>query len=221
LQAATPNQVPHEQDGSKAVDNLGRSTKYVVAPSKYDKLRGIIEQLPGQVLWHEVTALHEVYKADVRADGLRVTLTQFKTNTLLVQGRQSPLFDEVCSQLDAALVQAPAEHATRYLSDEQAAQLKPHMDRPEAEAEAWHWLEAELEGRDILDYLYEHDRNTLIAGAVLLQAAENLTMPDYSPLVMPFARAYEGFLIRLFISLGMIERGRLEADDISAIKVGA
>lgn len=221
LQAATANRAPHDQDGSKAGDNLSRSTKYVVAPSKYDKLRAIIKQLPGQVFWSDVIAPHEVYKVDVRADGMRVTLTQFKTNTLFVQGRQSPLFDEVCSQLDAALVQAPAEHATRYLSDEQAAQLKPHMDRPEAEAEAWRWLEAELEGRDVLDYLFEHDRNTLIAGAVLLQAAESLPMPDYSPLVMPFARAFEGFLIQLFISLGMIERGRLEAEDISAIKVGA
>ena len=221
LQVATANKEPHEPDGSKAVDSLSRSTRYVVAPSKYDKLRAIIKQLPGEVSWPDVTAPHEVFKADVRADGLRVMLTQFKTNTLFVQGRQSPLFDQVCSQLDAALVQAPAEHATRYLSNEQAAQLKPQMDRPEAEAEAWRWLEAELEGRDVLDYLFEHDRNTLIAGAVLLQAAENLPMPDYSPLVMPFARAYEGFLIRLFISLGMIERDQIEAEDIGAIKVGA
>ena len=221
LQSASANRMSHDQEGARVVDNLSRSTKYVVAPSRYDKLRAIIEQLPGQVVWHDATAPHEVFKADVRADGLRVVLTQFKTNTLFVQGRQSPLFDQVCTQLDAALVQAPAEHATRYLSDEQAAQLKPQMDRPEAEAEAWRWLESELMGRDVLDYLFEHDRNTLIAGAVLLQAAENLPMPDYSPLVMPFARAYEGFLIQLFISLGMIERNRLETEDISAIKVGA
>ena len=199
--------------------NQSHSNKYIVSSGKYERIRAAINELHAQIEWQESPAAHEIYKADLRSDGYRVVLTQFRTGTLLVQGKQSPLFDEVSATLDAMLAQSPAERAARYVPEKQAFQLKPRMERPEAEAQAWQWLEQQLD-REILDYLPEHDRNTLVAGAVLLDAAVNRQMPDFSPLVMPFARAYEGFLIQVFIGIGLADPQEIEKD-IDAIRVGA
>lgn len=208
-------------DGSTApAATQNHGTRYIVSAEKWDKIRTALGELGAEIVWEDHRVAHEVYHADIRSGAERVVVTQFQTGTLLVQGRNSDLFHEICRRLDVLLAQSPAEHATRYLSEDQASQLKPQMERPEAEEKAWLFLEDEL-GKDVLGFLLDHDRNTLIAGSVLLDAARELPMPDYSPLVMPFARAYEGFLIQVFIKLGLTDGRLIEESDIDAIKVGA
>lgn len=215
LQQAAAAQQPIEGSTSRA-------TRYVVNPNKFDRIRNALAKIPAKISWQEEDPNNvQVYRADIQADGERVVVTQYKTNTLLVQGRLSPLFDQVCHLLDEKLVQSTAERTTRYIPEEQRDATLAEMNQPEAEVEAWKWLEARLDPA-IVQFLDKYDQDTLLSGAMLLQAVKSasLSLPDYSPLVMPFARAYEGFLIKLFMHIGLADSKKIK-QNVGAITVGA
>lgn len=203
-------------------DNSSRATRFIVAASKFDKIRQVLASLPDEIIWREQDDTgNQVYRAEIRRDADRVVATQYKTETLLVQGRASTLFDEICSLLDANLVQAKADRATRFLPSDHAKETLAEMNRPGAEQDAWDWLNTHVD-QNTFDFLEKHDQDTLVAGAMLFQAAQalSLSMPDYSPLVMPFARAYEGFLIKLFTHIGWVDAAAIQQDS-NQILVGS
>jgi ribonuclease HIII len=205
-----------------SVDNTARTTRYIVAPSKVDKIRGILSQITAEITWYDQDRPSgQVYRAEIRSGSEKVVATQYQTGTLLVQGRASDLFDQVCNRLDQNLVQDPADRATRYIPDSQREAALTEMNRSDAEEKAWMWLIEHL-GQSLLDFLPKYDQDTLISGTMLLQAVQgiHLQMPDYSPLVMPFARAYEGFLVKLFIKIGLADADEIEKD-VRSIRVGA
>lgn len=203
----------------KSSDN--RSTNYTVASQKYDKIRNSLTQLSAQITWYEGepdTGI--VYRAELLSDGSKVVITQYHTHKLRVQGRASPLFDEVCLHLDNLLTQSAADKATRFIPEEQSSITLAEMNRPEAETEAWDWLIQHL-SKDILDFVDEHDKNTLVSGAMLLNAVKKINLPllDYSTLIMPFARAYEGFLVKVFIHIGLANPAEIERK-VKSIQIG-
>lgn len=78
------------------------------------------------------------------------------------------------------------------------------MENPEARNVAARWLYAQID-KQVLDFLYPNDRNTLMAAALVRNAFENSAqiLEDYWVIVMPFAKPYEGFLIKLAVHLGL------------------
>jgi ribonuclease HIII len=198
-----------------------RATKFIVAQAKIDKIRSLIEELPGEITWREGESDEpQVYQAEIRDDGSKIVVTQYHTGTLMVQGRASVLFDLVCDRLDQKLSQSIADRATRYIPEESRQAALDRMSQPEAETTALAWLIEYLE-QGTYDFLYPHDRETLLSGAALLETVQtiNLKLPDYSVLVMPFARAYEGFLVKLFIHIDLADEVEIEQSG-QAIQVG-
>jgi ribonuclease HIII len=198
-----------------------RATKFVVAQAKVDKIRSLIRELPGELTWREGDSTEtQVYQAEIRANGNKVVLTQYRTGTLMVQGRASTLFDLVCDQLDQKLSQSIADRATRYIPEEKRSAALAVMNRPDAETKALDWLIEQL-GQKTYEFLYPHDRETLLSGVALLRAVQSIgvKLPDHSVLVMPFARAYEGFLVRLFVHIGLADETKI-GRDARAIRVG-
>lgn len=78
----------------------------------------------------------------------------------------------------------------------------------------------ELVGRKSIlwNYLSVEIRDLIADGEVLLELAEELpsknVISDYSYLVFPFSKGYEGFLKKLFLDLGMIKEDEYYGDDI-------
>jgi ribonuclease HIII len=208
-----------EQDIEGAAQN--RTTKFIVAQAKIDKIASLIRGMPGEITWRkgDLTGA-QIYQAEIRTDGDKVVVTQYRTGTLMVQGRASPLFYQVCDGLDQKLSQSIADRATRYIPEENRQAALERMCQPDSEATALNWLVEQL-GQDLYDFLYPHDRETLLSGAALLEAVRTteLKLPDYSVLVMPFVRAYEGFLIRLFVHIGKVEEAQIERH-MGSIQVG-
>jgi len=62
--------------------------------------------------------------------------------------------------------------------------------------------------KELFDFLPEHDRQALIA--VFQVALSGLDLVDYSPVVMPVGRVYEGFLGELVVRTGMCTRTILQ-----------
>ncbi len=186
-----------------------------------DKTKSLIQQFPGEITWREADPDGtQIYQAEIRSGGDKVVITQYRTGTLMVQGLASALFDLVCDQLDQKLSQSIADRATRYIPEENRQAALDRMSQPEAEKNALSWL-IECIGEDVYNFLYPHDRETLLSGTALLQTVQeiNLNLPDFSVLVMPFARAYEGFIVKLFIHIGLADATKIE-QSVRAIQVG-
>jgi len=66
------------------------------------------------------------------------------------------------------------------------------------------------------EYLEDDIKGLMIDGEMLLTHADEIPhkVSDYSYLVFPFAKAYEGFLKKLFLDLGMIKEDEYYGDDI-------
>lgn len=180
-----------------------RISKYFVLPENFEKIHEIIRNLSGEITEKEVSGPADVYRIENKLDGNRVTISQFNSGTLMVQGLSSVLFDNVCEILDVHLTQSLAERANRYLSGENERNtVTAYLEQPNAENESTQWLFQNID-KKVLSFLYENDQRTLLAAAGVRNAfqksAENL--PDYSVVVMPFAKPFEGFLVKLAIHL--------------------
>jgi len=161
----------------------------------------------------------ENYRYEVRRDQHRVTITQYQSGTLMIQGLSNPIFDEICEALDVHLKQTFSARAARYIpgDEEERGRAESYLDRAESENEAATWLHKRIEP-EVIKFCYQNDQYTLYAAAGVRNAIESmkLDLQDYSVVVMPFAKAYEGFLIRLSIHLGIADEDivRTKASEI-------
>lgn len=189
-----------------------RVAKYLVIPDNIDKIRKVVLGLPGEVIEKETRGPAEVYRIEVRREGHRVTITQYSSGTLIVQGLSNPHFDAVCEILDEYLTQSFSERAARFIVGEaERTAATTYLERPEAENEALQWLLEQIDW-SILHFLYENDRRTLLAAAGVRNVFQKTNQPlaDYSVVVMPFAKALEGFLMRLAIHLELTTEDALK-----------
>lgn len=198
-----------------------RISKYLVLSENREKIRQVVLALEGEVTEREVTGLAEVYRVENRLGGNRVTTTQFDSGTLMVQGLASVLFDNVCEILDQHLTQSLTERANRFLpGDSERSTVSAYLEHPEAENESAKWLLQQLD-KETLDFLYSNDGRTLLAAAGVRNAFEKTTekLPDYSVVVMPFAKPFEGFLMKIAVHLGLTSEDVL-AKKSNEIEVG-
>ncbi len=139
-----------------------------------------------------------ILRLSFKSDGL--TLTQFKTGTLLIQGSYSDLFDRVVSVIDSikplsdeerALLLVPKEDRERILVD-----LKEKTEIVKSVAE-----KSKSEAGDYFDFLFENDKQCFVTGGILTEIIQDSKrkLPEYNFLVAIFSKVFEGFLIRLLI----------------------
>jgi len=197
-----------------------RIAKYLVVPDNIENVRNnVIPGLPGEVVEREPSGSAELYRYEVRRDQHRVTITQYQSGTLMIQGLSNPIFDEICEALDVHLKQTFSARAARYIpgDEEERGRAESYLDRAESENEAATWLHKRIEP-EVIKFCYQNDQYTLYAAAGVRNAIESmkLDLQDYSVVVMPFAKAYEGFLIRLSIHLGIADEDivRTKASEI-------
>jgi ribonuclease HIII len=206
--------------GAPAPQN--RVAKYLVIPDNIEKIHQIVLKLPGEVIDKEVGGPAEVYRVEVRHEGHRVTITQYSSGTLMVQGLSSTHFDAVCEALDEHLSQSFIDRATRFIAGEaERSTAAAYLEKPEAENEATRWLLEQID-QDVLNFLYDNDRRTLLAAAGVRNAFQNTSqpLPDYSVVVMPFAKSFEGFLMRLAMHLELTTEDALR-QKANEIEIGA
>lgn len=204
-------------------ERLDRQTKFLVLPDKTESIRTLVQSFPdGDVRFQEARGAAEIYRATVQQAGQRISVTQYGSGTLLVQGRNSELFDIFCEYLDPHLRQSFSERASRYLPEgTRGTAIGAYLEGERAENEAVQWLHEQV-SREALAFLLENDRHTLLSAAGLRNAVHktNLILPDYSVIVMPFGKVFEGFMIRLAMRLELAgtENVQARADDI---KIGS
>ncbi len=197
-----------------------RVAKFLVIPSTREKIRKkVIPFLADNVGMRDATGASEEYRAEVRDGAWQVTVTQYESGTLLVQGASTPLFDQVCDRLDKYLRQSFSETAARFIPGKQERENAiKYLENPESENEAATWIIEKL-GIETIKFLHINDQHHLLAGAGVRNAMYKQELPDYSVIVMPFAKVYEGFLIQLAFYLNLIDEDKIQKN-ANAIQVG-
>lgn len=197
----------------------GRTARFHVAQDRIERVKKLLSDFGGQI--QEPTPdPHQYFRVEVRQGAEKALISQFKIGTLLVQGKTGELFEEVCKLLEGILSQPFAERGARYVPDSEREAALEYLIKPEAEREALDWTYEHL-GQVVYEFLPSNEREGYISGASVLlwQKASNRKLSDCSTIVMPFARAYEGFVIKLAIHLGITTEAKIKAN-VEQMKAG-
>jgi ribonuclease HIII len=162
----------------------------------------LLELEEGQVISQPCTDAAQRWRLEIRQAQVRVIATLYTTGTLLIQGKASPLFEAVCATIETFLGSSFAERGARYIPEAQRERILHHLAQPIRHRQASAYAEQQL-GPQLYAFLSPADHDTYLAaaGALLSLQATQTALPDYSLLVMPFARVYEGFLLQLASTL--------------------
>lgn len=187
-----------------------RTARFYVAQDRIERVKQLLADFGGQIL-EPTPDPHQFYRAEIRRGAEKTLASQFKTGTLLIQGRTGELFEEICTLLEGVISQPFAERGARYVPDSEREAALEYLNKPEAEREALDWIDDHL-GQGVFEFLPSNEREGYISGSSVLLwlKASGRKLPDYSTVVMPFARAYEGFVIQLAIHLGIATEGKIK-----------
>lgn len=141
------------------------------------------------------------YKLAIQKSQYRFTVTQFNNGTMLLQGVTSPLFDEIKELIHSVNPLSDIENALIYIPQEEQAKVQAAIEEvPETFKDLYTQAKAMLT-REAFEYLYENDKQTIVSAIGILNVVKkaDLRIPLYNPILYPFAKVFEGFIIRLMI----------------------
>lgn len=142
------------------------------------------------------------YSAKIIRNSSSLTLTQFNNGTLLLQGKTDNLFDNSCDLIEKIANPSDKEVIARFIScDKKNLELFAVKYTPQLIELA----ESSVKNKigDVYDYLEPYDRKWFVASECL--CLSKIPLPEFSPLVMPASKAFEGFVKKLLIGIGLFE----------------
>lgn len=201
--ALSPSSTTSAQHTPPASEVPGGSMRFHLAEGQWEPIYTQMLQLQeGQVSQQRCTDATQRWRLEIRQAQERVVSTLYTTGTLLVQGKASPLFESVCATVETLLGSSLAQRGARIVPETQRETILHYLNQPTHQQQAHTYAEQQL-GQQLYTFLSQADRDTYLAaaGALLSLQATQTALPDYSLLVMPFARVYEGFLLQFASAL--------------------
>jgi len=143
------------------------------------------------------------YRARISRSKLSLAATQYSNGTLLLQGKKDTLFEECCDLIEKVATPSEKEVIVRFISsDEKSLGVFAKRFTPELLELATTQVK-EILG-DVYDFLESHDQKWFIASKCLCMA--QVPLPEFSPLVMPASKSFEGFAKKLLVSIGLFDK---------------
>ncbi len=142
------------------------------------------------------------YRANISRNDFLITLTQYNNGTLLLQGKTDKLFNDSCDLIERIASPSEKDVIARFISsDENNLEIFAAKYTPELIVVA----EGNVKGKTgvAYDYLESHDQKWLVASECL--CLTNIPLPEFSPLVMPASKAFEGFTKKLLVGIELFE----------------
>ncbi|OGP82387.1 MAG: hypothetical protein A2Z08_03185 [Deltaproteobacteria bacterium RBG_16_54_11] len=130
-----------------------------------------------------------------------VTVTQFTNGKLMLQGKTDYLFDMCCDHLEKTAQPSEKEVAARFVSSDQSV-LEDFVARYTPDLVSFSEEEVRTEIGNAYGFLDDHDQKWLVASKCLCNSG--IMLPEYSPFVMPSSKAFEGFVKKLMVSIGLV-----------------
>ncbi len=147
------------------------------------------------------------YKAKISRNSASITLVQYNTGKLTLQGKTNDLFDDCCTHIERLAAPNGKEVIARFISGDErsleyfAAKYTPRLLELSEEKVKQNLGKA-------FDYLEPYDRGLIIASECM--SSIKLPLYEYSPIVMPASKAFEGFARKLLTDIGLFDPGYFE-----------
>jgi hypothetical protein len=144
------------------------------------------------------------YRAKLTRNDSSLTITQFNNGTLLLQGKTDKLFHDSCDLVEKVANPSNKDVVARFISsDEESLKLFSAKYTPEL---------TEIAERNVIqkigrayDFLEPYDKKYFVAAESLFLA--NIPLPEYSPIVMPASKAFEGLAKKIVVAIGLGSSG--------------
>lgn len=142
------------------------------------------------------------YRSKIVRNDFSVTLTQYNNGTLLLQGKTDKLFNDSCDLIERIASPSEKDVIARFISsDEKNLEVFAAKYTPELIILAEGNVKKKI--GDVYDYLEPYDKKWFVASECL--CLTKIPLPEFSPLVMPASKAFEGFAKKLLVGIGLLE----------------
>lgn len=177
------------------------ATKYkILHQETRDLIKDSITDIDGNSQFYDKPTPSEQYRAKLSDGDQSLSVTQYNNGTLLIQGKEDSLFSKTCDLVENKAVPTEQEVISRFLAgDEESLQKFVLAYTPQLLDEAEKQIRSII-GNEIFDFLEIHDQKWLVASECLKIA--NIPLPEFSPLVMPASKTFEGFIKKLLVHVG-------------------
>jgi len=150
------------------------------------------------------------YRAKISRNRYSLTLTQFNNGTLVLQGKNDKLFEDSCDLLEKVANPSDKEVIARFISsDEKNLAIFAAKYTPTLIVLAEGNVKKKI--GDVYDYLEPYDKKWFVASECL--CLTKIPLPEFSPLVMPASKAFEGFVKKLLVGIGLVEADHFKTRD--------
>jgi len=189
--------------GAEITEIKACATRYdIMLPALRTKIKESLNTLEATVETTESPSSAIEYRAKISRNRYSLTLTQFNNGTLLLQGKTDKLFEDSCDLLERVADPSDKEVIARFISsDERNLEIFAAKYTPALIVLA----EGNVKEKtgDVYDYLEPYDRKWFVASECL--CLTKIPLPEFSPLVMPASKAFEGFTRKLLVGIGLFE----------------
>lgn len=141
------------------------------------------------------------YKIRIERNKVALTVTQFVNGTILLQGIDSFLVTNVLSIIQEINPITEKENVLMYVPETEQKAVAEAIDTiPDIFSDLYEEAERRI-SKDAFAFLFNNDKQTLVSAIGILKAVKqtSLKIPLYNPVLYPFAKVFEGFIIRLMI----------------------
>lgn len=141
-----------------------------------------------------------LYIYELTEGDFRLTITQFNSGKLLLQGLDSILVTKVKEIIYKYYSIPNKEEALTYVPQEQHKETARVIEQIEGFDDYCDKARNVL-SKEVYDYLPLLDKKQIVTAFGLIQALKenSISLPLYNPIVYPVAKAFEGFIIKMMI----------------------
>ena len=199
----------------------GFNAIYRVSLENPDELADVFSRAGAEVTSEPPTSDHQLRVWKIKQGSSRVRATLFTTGRLQLQGVRSQLTFALDREMDNVSERSVKERVLVTASNEREAQaVADFTAQPTADSQVAKWINDNFSA-EVLAFIPDNERDIYESGVFGLLIAEQhpKEYKNKIVLVMPFARAYEGFLLKFFCELGLVTEEQLRKD-LNTVKAG-
>jgi len=178
------------------------NTTYTIISKHFqDSIKNSLDKIGDSLTMESQPNDYIIYRATIKRENSRAMLTQFANGTLLLQGKMESLFDNICENIERIASPSETEVIKKYISNNEVALRKfSEKDTPLMQENAKN--EVRLVLGDVFNYVDDYNKKQYIAAQCLCNY--ELELPEYSAVVMPASKGFEGFIKSLLVDIHLV-----------------
>ena len=140
------------------------------------------------------------YILEIAEGKFHLTVTQFVTGNLLVQGPDSILVSQIKEIINKYQPISNKEEVLTYVEKEKQKETEKVIEQIEG-FDDYCEKARKILSEEVYNYLNFIDKKQIVTACGLLQAIKenNIKLPLYNPVVYPVAKAFEGFILKMMM----------------------